>query len=539
MTPVGSTRFVGRLAEMWQVHSLLHAGDVTQITGAAVASGGIGQVRGLGGVGKSLLAEEYALHFGAAYPGGVFWLRAYGNDDSKDVLGPEAREALRAGQMRDVAERLGINAQGMTAAQIEGALKSEIERRGKDCLWVVDDVPNGLSGEALRGWFAPHTLARTLITTRSREYGSLANGIDLSVLAPEEACQLLTSRKPPFGDEEKEQARGLAKDLGYHALALDVTAAALQSLVAAAPFGDFRSRLARPDADALALAEALCDALPNGHEPGIALTMLGSIRNLGPEGQDYLSLASILAAAPIPASLIAAVFEDADKLGHDDAACRASLAVNQVTSASLAEVAGEMRDARLVHTLVSRAVRFQDTVEPERIQALRSATVNALWVAIGEVAHDPRLHKQIEFHVAHARQVVATPATVSEASLVAWVARYDLERGAHASARTLYERELEFRRREQGPEHPQTLTSMSNLAVALDTLGDLAGARDLKEETFAIRLTMLGPEHADTLGSMTSLAATLAQMGDLAAARKLCEHLPPAAAFWAQNIPIR
>jgi hypothetical protein len=65
--PVGSTRFVGRLAEMWEVHSLLHRGDVTQITGAALATGGIGQVSGLGGVGKSLLAEEYALHFGAAY----------------------------------------------------------------------------------------------------------------------------------------------------------------------------------------------------------------------------------------------------------------------------------------------------------------------------------------------------------------------------------------------------------------------------------------------------------------------------------------
>ena len=66
MTPVGSTRFVGRLKEMWEVHSLLHAGDVAQITGAAAATGGIGQVQGLGGVGKSLLAEEYALHFGAA-----------------------------------------------------------------------------------------------------------------------------------------------------------------------------------------------------------------------------------------------------------------------------------------------------------------------------------------------------------------------------------------------------------------------------------------------------------------------------------------
>jgi hypothetical protein len=107
-TPVGSTRFVGRLAEMWEVHSLLHRGNVSQITGAPSATVGIGQVSGLGGVGKSLLAEEYALHFGAAYPGGVFWLRAYGNDDAKSALGPEQREAERAGQVQTLAELLGL-----------------------------------------------------------------------------------------------------------------------------------------------------------------------------------------------------------------------------------------------------------------------------------------------------------------------------------------------------------------------------------------------------------------------------------------------
>ena len=281
MTPVGSTRFVGRLAEMWQVHSVLNATQVVQITGAMV---NVGQVSGLGGVGKSLLAEEYGLHFGAAYPGGVFWLRAYGNDDSKAVLGPQERETLRADQMKTMAERLGINAQGMTAAQIEGALAGEIERRGKACLWVVDDVPNGLNGEALRGWFAPHALARTLITTRSREYGSLAQGIDLSVLTPEEAYQLLTSRKPPIGEAEQAQARALAQDLGYHALALDVTASAVASYGGATPFGSFRSQLARADKDALELAKDLADALPNGHEASIAQTMLGSIRKLGAEG---------------------------------------------------------------------------------------------------------------------------------------------------------------------------------------------------------------------------------------------------------------
>ncbi len=243
MTPVGSTRFVGRLKEMWEVHSLLHAGDVAQITGAAAATGGIGQVQGLGGVGKSLLAEEYALHYGAAYPGGVFWVRAYGNDDSKAALGATEREALRGDQVRGLAERLGIDTHGMTAEQIEGALARKIANKGKPCLWVVDDVPNGLDSDALRRWFAPHALARTLVTTRSREYGALARGIDLSVLTPDEAHQLLTSRRVAAGKDEEEQAHELAKDLGYHALALDVTGSALLSYGDAEPYRKFPRRV--------------------------------------------------------------------------------------------------------------------------------------------------------------------------------------------------------------------------------------------------------------------------------------------------------
>jgi hypothetical protein len=54
------------------------------------------------------------------------------------------------------------------AEQIEGALAHKIASEGKPCLWVVDDVPNGLDGEALRRWFAPHGLARTLVTTHHR-----------------------------------------------------------------------------------------------------------------------------------------------------------------------------------------------------------------------------------------------------------------------------------------------------------------------------------------------------------------------------------
>ena len=475
-------------------------------------------------MGKSLLAEEYALHFGAAYPGGVFWLRAYGNDDAKAALGPEEREALRADQVRGMADRLGIDAHGLTAEQIDGELSRKIASENKPCLWIVDDVPNGLDGDALRRWFAPHALARTLITTRSREYGSLAKGIDLSVLTPDEALQLLTSRRKPASKNEEEQARELAKDLGYHALALDVTGSALVSFGAAEPFREFNIELAREDEDALELAKDLADTLPNGHEKSIAKTLLRSIMCVGLEGRDFLRLASVLAVAPIPASLVRAVFEEADKLSHTDAQRRQAQAFHQVTTASLAEIAGELGDSRAVHTLVSRTVRFHEKATQERTQALRTAAVEALTREIAKAAEDPRLHKEIEFHVVHARQVMSRPTSVPEANLVSWVARYDLARGAYALARTLYERELEFRHRVQGPEQPQTLTAMSNLGATFDEMGDFAGARKLKEEALATQCRVQGPEQPDTLSSMNNLAETLRKFGDLAGARRLHEE---------------
>jgi class 3 adenylate cyclase len=61
--PSAATRFVGRWREMWRIHSALHAPE-TATTQGAVGQGAV-QVRGLGGIGKSLLAREYALRFEA------------------------------------------------------------------------------------------------------------------------------------------------------------------------------------------------------------------------------------------------------------------------------------------------------------------------------------------------------------------------------------------------------------------------------------------------------------------------------------------
>jgi len=63
-----------------------------------------------------------------------------------------------------------------------------------------------------------------------------------------------------------------------------------------------------------------------------------------------------------------------------------------------------------------------------------------------------------------------------------------------------------------GREHPYTLTSMSNLALVLDSQGKYEEAEAMNRQTLALSETVLGREHPDTLTSMYCLAKLLAHL---------------------------
>jgi hypothetical protein len=85
------------------------------------------------------------------------------------------------------------------------------------------------------------------------------------------------------------------------------------------------------------------------------------------------------------------------------------------------------------------------------------------------------------------------------------------------AARDLQQDTLARRRRVLGEDHPHTLLSANNLAIALRELGEVHAARDLDQDTLARRRRVLGPDHPYTLLSASSLAADLrllAEAGD-------------------------
>jgi hypothetical protein len=435
MAPVHAPHFVGRVPELWELHAKLTANRIGLISG--VYGQGTAQVRGLGGNGKSLLAREYALRFGPAYPGGVFWLNAYGHDDSKGALDEGSRLATRQDQLRQFALDLGVTIEGLKPEEIEAAFWRQLGARGRPCLWIVDDVPSGISGSDLqRYWFAPGSNASTLITTRSREYGALGQQLDLGLLSSEEAMTLLTRGHRPTNDPEKTAARQLTEALGCHPLAIEVAGSYLAKV--GNSFQQYLEELTDPRQDVLEIGALLRESLPTGHDRSITRTLLKNIELLGEEGRDFLRLASALAVAPIARSFLREVFEF---VGVEKGILKTVLeALDQVDSLSLCEKAGH--DSRRVHTLVSRVVRFK-LGDNDRIEQLRKAAVGVLCRRLS-VAVDVREHPGIANEVAHGRHLTATGVvTEDDVTLAGWIGRHDYVRGDYAGARKLQEQALE------------------------------------------------------------------------------------------------
>jgi tetratricopeptide (TPR) repeat protein len=107
------------------------------------------------------------------------------------------------------------------------------------------------------------------------------------------------------------------------------------------------------------------------------------------------------------------------------------------------------------------------------------------------------------------------------------VARSFVEQQRQKDAQTLFEQVIALRRRVLGAEHPDTLTSMFNLANLLRQQKRFDEARKLGEETLEIRRRVLGSQHPDTLLSMGELAIVLCQQERLDDARKLLEEALP------------
>jgi tetratricopeptide (TPR) repeat protein len=118
-------------------------------------------------------------------------------------------------------------------------------------------------------------------------------------------------------------------------------------------------------------------------------------------------------------------------------------------------------------------------------------------------------------HASHVADLSEASETKSILPLLDRIGQCEHMLGRYKAAEWAYERVLRLRLEDEkiGKEHPDTLTSMNNLAQALSGQGKYAEAEVMHRETLALSEEVLEKEHPDTLGRMNNLAQALSDQG--------------------------
>jgi TIR domain/Tetratricopeptide repeat len=464
--PPRNPHFTGRDSMLAELRRRLRAGEGTLVVQA---------LYGLGGVGKTQLAIEYAHRYAADYDV-VWWIDA-------------EQPVLIAEQLAALAARLGLPP-GPTVADTIDRLLAELRGRER-WLLIFDNAerPRDVAD------YQPAGPGHLLITSRFPAWGALGGRIEVDVLARAETVALLRTRIPTMS---KELADKLADELGDLPLAAAQAAGYLEQTDL--PAADYLRRFRTRRADLLTRGEVL------GYHGRIDTTWalsLDRLRDTDPAAVQVLQLAAFLAPEPVLLALVGDHPELLDEPLRTIAADPDALAdtVGALVGYSLAR---RHSDGFQVHRLVQAVIRQQ--VSPDRQQVSAKQVVALLAAAAPGDPEDPTSwpgYAQLAPHVlATAPLADSSPAG---RDLVLGTVRYLQAHGDSPASRAVAEPLLDRWRANLGPDHPDTLTAASRLTLTLISLGEAQLARSLGQDTLQRCHRALGLDHPTTLAAAFAL----------------------------------
>ena len=327
--PPRNAHFTGRDGMLAELRRRLRVGKGTLVVQA---------LYGLGGVGKTQLALEYAHRFAADYQL-VWWI-----DAEQPVLIPEQLAALAA--------RLGLPPGPTVAATVERLIAELRGRAGWLLIFDNAERPADIAG------YRPDGPGHVLITSRFPGWGALGGRLEVDVLARAETMALLQARLPALGIELADK---LAAELGDLPLAAAQAAGYLEQTDL--PPVDYLRRFRTRRASLLARGEVL--GYHGRLDTAWALS-LDRLREQDPAAVQLLQLAAFLAPEPIPLALFSGPPDRLDEPLRSTAADPDGL---DDTIGALVEYSLVRRHPNgfQLHRLVQAVIRHQ--LAPDRQQA--------------------------------------------------------------------------------------------------------------------------------------------------------------------------
>ncbi|HJQ35426.1 MAG TPA: FxSxx-COOH system tetratricopeptide repeat protein [Pyrinomonadaceae bacterium] len=462
-----------------------------------LTAGGKAALSGMGGIGKTQTAAEYAYRHRGEYEA-VLWAKADGEESLKADLAALAAKL-------DLPEKDETDRDKAVLA-----VKSWLEANS-GWLLILDNADDlGLVSDLLRREWGGHVL----LTTRAYATGGVAR-VEIKVMTPEEGTLLLLRRAKllALGDAlgaaaeaDREQAAKITQEVGGLPLALDQAGAFIEEM--ASSLGEYLE-LYRKEGEQLRAERR--GGFVADHEP-VTITFSLAFRQVASASAaaaDMLRVCAFLAPDAIPEEIF---ISGAPELGEN----LTPLAGGGINLVKVIGEAGRFslirRNAKSgtieIHRLVQRVLRDEMDAETRRLWAER--VVRALNASFPLVNYESWLlcEKLLPHAQEAARLIESYGFDFGEAAkLLNGAGYYCHARAQYAEAETFYKKALSIWERAYGPEHLSVSTSLNNLANLYDIQGKYAEAEPLYLRSLSICEKLLGAEHTDVALTLNNLAS--------------------------------
>lgn len=468
-------------------------------------------IQGMGGVGKTQLAAEFAHRYGQFYEG-VHWLSA-------------AQPGLLEGEI--VACGLAMSLPNWPdTMDKQVALTLKVWSAGGRRLVVVDDLEDV---EAARQWLprlcgdtppsGRNGGVRVLVTTRRADWPEDVTldllelqQVRLDAFSSAESVAFLR-RYLPEDRASDEDLVALAERLGNLPLALEMAGAYLQGLPDLT-VRDYRAQLDETAGDPSMRGWRTEADSPTEHELDLATAFSRSWQQVTDGTAQHLFLATSYCSPnhPIPPKLLQRT------LGLGDSAYDEALA--SLIKLGLLEVETPAAGPTIQRLLAdyARSLRFEQDPLPDLAAALVEVADESM--QDGLPAGFVPLRAHVEAVADHAEAAGLEEA----AGLWNELGFYQQMVADYAGALETFERVLALAEATYGPDHPYVGISVGNLGSVQQDLGNLEEARAAFERAVSIAEAALGPDHPNVAIGVNNLGKVLHEQGDLEGARAAFER---------------
>jgi len=489
--------FTGREEILQLLHDALHRHPVAALIQSAAISG-------LGGIGKTQTAIEYAYRYRDHYQA-VFWLKA----DSSEVL---------IADMITLAEWLGLpERQQQDQQRIIEAVRLWLNTH-HDWLLLLDNVEDPTT---LHNLLPSNPGGSILLTTRSQVTGTIAERVGLEQMEPEEGALFLLRRaglvaRDACLEKIPPAVRGTAQDishlLGGLPLALDQAGAYIEET--GCSLAHYLTCYQTRQATLLNRR----GASGVDHPMSVATTFslaLEQVEHVNPAAADLLRLSAFLHPDAIPEEIISTGASEPGSplqpLANDLMALDA--AITTLRRFSLVRRNAETKTLA-VHRLVQAVVKDSMDEDTQRLWMERTVRlINRIFPDPGSmpVYEETSTWLCCQHYYPHVqvcmkfieRWNMTSPEAIE---LFVLAGNYFYKLARYSQAEELFRKVLTIRERVVGAEHPDVAESLSDVATLSSYCGNYAQAELLYQRSLAIFEKTLGPEHPTIARVLQALA---------------------------------